>query len=219
MSQNLTMETRIMDKLCNNINYQQSNSGLSVKNSKLVDISGFETALETLVDTDNKESSGSGFVEYLTPIGMSQTKIVYENDYDYETFNISTIPLDLFACTEKSTNTCDTTQYLSAGEVIDSIEELSRVFKSIITQEISEIENWKFTYKDTSLGELNMMVKKVNHNNISVTMSTLGVNIEEEKLLIQKLHDRLLQKGWLSQISCADNNINKSLMWSENRRS
>jgi hypothetical protein len=209
-----------MDKLCSNISYRQSDSGIKFKKAKETDIDEFEISLDKLVNNadDNHNPSNSVLVEYLNPIGMTQTKIIYKNHNDDEMFIISTIPLDLIDCYEHVTIDSSDNKYVGASKAIDSIEELSRVFDSLRTMVKYQIQNnWKFSYIDSSLDDFNIIVKKEGHNNISVMMSIIDQNIVEMKILAQKLHDQLLQKGWRSEISLTTNNDRETSMWQKSK--
>jgi hypothetical protein len=168
------------------------------------DIYEFTSVLDSLSEdrSGNERDNNRFSVEYLTPFGKISTEYIIEKKTD----NIGALSnaLENNACNNKITHNDLTSQNVSRFNTVSSINELSRMFENILLKSVNNSESkWQFTYIDSSLGRLNMSVNKESQNNISIIISSLNVNKNDMRRLTHQLHSRLINKGWVNQISKA----------------
>jgi hypothetical protein len=83
-----------------------------------------------------------------------------------------------------------------------TVAQLARLYETALAQSIRNRESsWKFTFCDPGLNKVELNIEKVRNNNLVVTMSTNTSSSKIINQVIESLHKRLAQKGWISQIN------------------
>ena len=190
-----------MDKLSTYFNSSQQYSSVNNQRAKQNEIVDFDYALETIMNDMSEENgcTNSSSVEYLTPFGMIKIEYILIGNSDDETQYQSVHPEVVNAAVPENIDS-DRSLHLAGKFSINSIDELRQVFERILTQSVrNDDKHWEFTYIDSSLGRLNMTVKKNRQLHLSfIIKSAQIVEVDLRRIVIQ-LHDRLSQKGWTSK--------------------
>jgi hypothetical protein len=101
----------------------------------------------------------------------------------------------------------------SSCEIVNSeytitydIGRLASLYEAALVQSrINENTLWKFSYIDQNIAKIDLQVEKINKNNLLVTLSTSDYNYYKINKLINRLHFKLNQKGWINQIEHINN--------------
>jgi hypothetical protein len=193
-----------MDKVISNSRHLLQKSCSDTRSANKSDVDEFAKVIDSLTEEGcSNDSDRNAFsVEYFTPCGVINAEYILKSEYEDSQKASGLYSIDAIACRDSDSIRSDMSQQITMSNSINSISEMAKMFENIIYKAGNNIDNkWQFTYIDSSLGRLNMSVTKEGQNHISVVISSLNIHESNLRRISHQLNNRLIHRGWVSQIS------------------